>query len=337
MKKIKLFILALAGFTMFSCGTSVTSKNSGKEPVQDDSEEESQPGPDWKYIGKKAPGSYKIGDVVYTDGSSDKSSSTEAIKNNKDKAIAIIFRASSGSKKALGIGLDYTKTNWITQIPHKESPLPYHESAGYRLTADDMTNLKAICAEDIGEADENNYEWVGDVKAYNPIYQVIQGDESGKDNFQIFIDMLDKAGKNDTGLKASNGNNPIKPSDLHYNGDYAYPVFWYAYQYAEKRETKLLNTDYENDWYVPSAMEMKDFLVYFNNNKTVFQNLMITFTGSEFNTNYFYWTSTLADSNYIWFADLNNTYVSRTNNRNSASIYTTNGTRYYAVFAVHEF
>lgn len=216
---------------------------------------------------------YAVGDIVMNDGtkvaySVAKDYSGDDLTNLQSKAVAVIFRADTESKPALGVGIKHNRSGlkWC-----KDSNV-----SGYNVNFTDTV----VTPE--GEAGSLTFT----------------GKTDGSDNFMIMARTLDNQRKNDTGLKSSN-NYALPAKDESTGSDYStlktnYPAFEFAYYYGKNGHNITSGSTFENGWYLPSESELND-IYQANKTDNVIEKALGVTGGNKFNGSY-YWSSSQSAS-----------------------------------------
>ena len=193
-------------------------EDASNNPVQQPSLREEVSGKIGKY-GKP----YKVGDIVFKDGSAEEYSSSLNLSDaQKSAAIALIFYSgknlnsdASNSNRTLGVGLvhsgkDEDGLEWCTQF-------------GDKADAYDLEITTIVC-----EASKSSIGF-----SYT-------GDKNGSDNLEQ--------------IEAFNGVDDTSDSSK-------YPAFYFAKNYKDKKlagetESRITGTDFASGWYLPSLAEL---------------------------------------------------------------------------------
>ena len=231
---------------------------------------------------------YVVGDIVLNDGTKvaysvakDYADDSQELTDLQAKAIAVIFRAATESKPALGVG-----------IKHNRSGLAWCKDSnvnGYNVNFTDTV----VTPE--GEAGSLTFT----------------GKTDGSDNFMIMARTLDNQDKNDTGLKSSN-NYALPAKDESTSSDYStlktnYPAFEFAYYYGKNEGHNITSgSDFENGWYLPSESELND-IYQANKTDNVIENALGLTGGNKFEGSK-YWSSSQYDFlvDYAYFLNFSN-------------------------------
>lgn len=210
---------------------------------------------------------YAVGDIVMNDGtkvaySVAKDYSGDDLTNLQSKAVAVIFRADTESKPALGVGIKKSALLWC-----KDSNVN-----GYNVNFTDIV--------------VNPIRVVGSPLTFT-------GKTDGSDNFMIMARTLDNQGKNDTGLKSSN-NYVLPAKDESTGSDYStlktnYPAFEFAYYYGKNGHNITSGSTFENGWYLPSESELND-IYQANKTDNIIENALGV-TGGDMFDGSCYWSS----------------------------------------------
>ncbi len=161
---------------------------------------------------------YEVGDVIYTDGTSDSFlTDKEKILANKDKVIALIFKSTTENEKALGLGLDFSLTglSWCAK------------NTSY-------TNERAIPTT---ISYENNK--VGD---HRYSCENVSGNVSGKEALERIMARFSGSEWKEKGHKLEE----LYPS---------FPAFEYCYNYKNYCD-RIAYSRFQDGWYLPSCYEL---------------------------------------------------------------------------------
>lgn len=246
---------------------------------------------------------YAVGDIVLNDGtkvaySVAKEYSGDDLTNLQSKAVAVIFRADTESKPALGVG-----------IKHKKSGLEWCKDSdvnGYNVKFTDTV----VTPE--GEAGSLTFT----------------GKTDGSDNFMIMARTLENTQgiTNDTGLYIDGDNYVIPEKDYGKGIPYTvlkgnYSAFEFAYYYGKNEGHNITSgSTFENGWYLPSESELND-IYQANKTDNVIENALGVTGGNKFDGSYYWSSSQYASSdgyacvlNFLnggwnYFYKLNGSYV----------------------------
>ncbi|MBQ0163146.1 MAG: DUF1566 domain-containing protein [Treponema sp.] len=211
---------------------------------------------------------YAVGDIVLNDGtkvaySVAKDYSGDDLINLQSKAVAVIFKAATESKPALGVG-----------IKHNKSGLAWCKDSNVN-----GCNVKFTDTVVTPEGEAGSFTFTGKT--------------DGSDNFMIMARTLDNQGKNDTGLKSSN-NYALPAKDESTGSEYStlktnYPAFEFAYYYGKNGHNITSGSTFENGWYLPSESELND-IYQANKTDNVIENALGVTGGDKFE-GLNYWSS----------------------------------------------
>lgn len=163
----------------------------------------------------------------------------DEVKDDNDKLVAIIIKASTQNEVAVGVGV-------------KDYFLPYNNIDNSGVN-EYYINTRT------SEAQKFFFD------AYIPeiiAYKDLSGDQDGSDNFNIILQHMAANGIND-----ENGKNRWTIDQRLYDES---PAFYYAEHYASNEDTKTTDdrtdvycetyTKYNDNWYIPSVYEISLFI-----------------------------------------------------------------------------
>lgn len=223
---------------------------------------------------------YAVGDIVMNDGtkvaySVAKDYSGDDLTNLQSKAVAVIFRADTESKPALGVG-----------IKHERNGLAWCKDSnvnGYNVNFTDTV----VTPE--GEAGSLTFT----------------GKTDGSDNFMIMAKTLENTQgiTNDTGLYKDGDNYVLPVKNETAGSDYLtlktnYPAFEFAYYYGKNGHNITSGSTFENGWYLPSLSELND-IYQANKTDNVIENALYITDGNKFDDSNYWSSSQYASGNYI--------------------------------------
>lgn len=215
---------------------------------------------------------YAVGDIVLNDGtkvaySVAKDYSGDDLTNLQSKTVAVIFKADTESKPALGVGIKHNRNGlaWC-----KDSDVN-----GYNVNFTDTV----VTPE--GEAGSLTFT----------------GKTDGSDNFMIMARTLENTQSitNDTGLYKDGDNYALPAKDESTDSDYLtlktnYPAFEFAYYYGKNSGHNIkTGSAFENGWYLPSLSELND-IYQANKTDNVIENALDVTDGNKFD-GLNYWSS----------------------------------------------
>lgn len=225
---------------------------------------------------------YAVGDIVLNDGtkvaySVAKDYSGDDLTNLQSKAVAVIFRADTESKPALGVG-----------IKHERKGLAWCKDFnvnGYNVNFTDTVVTPK------GEAGSLTFT----------------GKTDGSDNFMIMARTLENTQgiTNDTGLYKDGDNYVLPEKDYGKTIPYSvlkdnYPAFEFAYYYGKNEGHNITpESVFEHGWYLPSLSELNDI---YQANKTenvkVIENALGLTGGDKFKDSWYLSSSQYASDDY---------------------------------------
>ena len=190
------------------------------------------------FFGTKKPTEEKaVYDIVFSDGSATPYTEGLTLSNDeKNAAIAVIFYKGTGlnspdsegnadTERTLGLGLAQKNRVYWSGDPNSNSN-NYGNAWNVRVTATDCTPTN------FSGNRTGIYEF-GD-----------SADKNGSDNLSQIAEALTAKNLEDTTI-TDDTSSPTK-----------YTAFYFAINYKEEEESHVSGTDYENNWYLPTAAEL---------------------------------------------------------------------------------
>ena len=184
-------------------------------------------------------GVYEVGDIVFTDGSATPYSKTLTLTNEqKAAAIAIIFYKGTGLNTDVNYEEDNSKTRTLgIGLLHSEDVprMPW-------CLKDNDNDIVAIGYYCEFATTECTWSMPGGVRKFF-------GDKNGSDNLEQMSQLLKTKQANGEQLFGNAAVDDTNNSDL-------YPAFYFAKNYKDQAGSRVKDTAYETDWFLPSLAEI---------------------------------------------------------------------------------